>query len=170
MAFNDLQLKVAAEAASVSLHKNLAKLSLFAKSYSELQGQYGNAVAVPVIDLSAAGDFDADSNNYGSGTNEVGGALVTLDKHTVKSISITDPQLAETGINWIKDTTTAMVDSIGRSVNNYVMGLLNDTNITLSATCDVSTKAKIADLYTIAEENDIPFDKAVIALAPAEYA
>jgi len=91
MAFNDLQLKAASESAVMAAHKNLAKLSLFAKSFSELNDRPGASIAVPVYNLSAAGEFSA-NNNYCGGGNEIDGALITLDKHLVKSVSMSDVQ------------------------------------------------------------------------------
>ena len=110
MAFNDLQIKAASEYAVFAAHKNLAKLSLFSHTFTELEGRPGESVAVPVYDLSAGGDFVAGTNDYGTGVNEVGGLLVELDKHYVKSVSITDKELAYTGINWVKDTSAALAE------------------------------------------------------------
>lgn len=144
MSFNDLQLKAAAEAGIQAAHRNLAKISLFARSFSELNGTYGQAVAVPVYNLSAASDFVAGTNDYGSGSNEVGGELVALDSHIVKSVSISDRQLAETGINWVKDTTTALADTITRGINARVFGMINATNCPLSTDVNLTSKAVIA--------------------------
>ena len=79
MAFSDLALKAASESAVMAAHKNLAKLSLFAKNFSELQGVPGKSIAVPVYNLSAAAAFVAGTNDYGTGSNEIGGELITLD-------------------------------------------------------------------------------------------
>ena len=104
MAFNDLQMKAASQYAVFAAHRNLAQISLFSHRFSELEGRPGESIAVPVYDLSAATDFNASTNNYGGpangsttnggGTGEIGGLLVNLDKHFVKSVSITDKELA----------------------------------------------------------------------------
>lgn len=169
MAFSDLARKAASESAIMAAHKNIAKLSLFAKNFSELNGQPGKSIAVPVYNLSAAAAFDATSNNYCTGGNEIGGELITLDQHLVKSVSITDVEEAETGIRWAKDTAEALADTLTRGVNAYVFGLVNATNVTLSADMP-STKATVAGLYAVAETNDIPVDRAVVALAPTQFA
>ena len=93
MAFSDLAMKVAAEKSIEAMHAAMAPLKLFAHDYTELDGRKGEAIAVPVINLSASGEFDADSNNYCSGKQVFDGALVTLDKHFVQSATITDRQL-----------------------------------------------------------------------------
>jgi hypothetical protein len=169
MAFSDLALKAATESAIMAAHKNIAKLSLFVHNFSELTvPAVGRSIAVPVYDLSAAAAFSND-NNYGSGSNEIGGELITLDQHLVKSVSITDVEEAETGIRWAKDTAGALADTLTSGVNAYVFGLINSTNVTLSADTP-STKAAVAGLYAIAEQNDIPVDAAVVALAPTQFA
>lgn len=168
--FSDLQITKMSEYAVMAAHANMAKLDLFAHTFTELEGVPGQSVAVPVYDLTASGEFDADTNNYGSGSNEVGGLLVGLDKHLVKSVAITDKQLSFTGINWAKDTSYALADRVTRDANAYVMGLFNATNISKSETLDVSTKTAVASLYQIAAENDIPVDRAVVILEPASFA
>ena len=169
MAFSDLALKAASESAVMAAHKNLAKLSLFAKNFSELQGVPGKSIAVPVYDLSAAAAFVAGTNDYGTGANEIGGELITLDQHLVKSVTITDVEEAETGIRWATDTSYALADMLTRGVNDYVFGLINATNVTLSADTP-TTKATVAGLYAIAENNDIPVDQCIVALKPTQFA
>lgn len=170
MAFSDLQLKAASESAVIAAHKNVAKLSLFAKSFSELADRPGASVAVPIYDLSAATDFNASSNNYATNGNEIGGELVNLSKHYVKSVSITDVEQAETGVRWTADTAAALADSLTRGVNAYVFGQLSSTDITLSADVNLSSKTAVANLYATAEENDIPVDSAVVVLSPSNFA
>lgn len=169
MAFSDLALKAASESAVMAAHKNIAKLSLFAKNFSELNGQPGKSIAVPVYNFSASAAFVAGSNDYGTGSNEIGGELITLDQHLVKSVTITDVEEAETGIRWAADTAGALADTLTRGVNDYVFGLFNSTNVTLSASTP-STKSQVAGLYAIAEDNDIPVDRCVVALKPTQFA
>lgn len=170
MAFNDLQLKVAAESAVLAAHANIAKLSLFAKSYSELAGRPGEAIAVPVYDFTAADEFNKTTNNYGSGANEVAGAVLNLDQHIVKSVSIDDVQLAETGINWVKDAAAALADSVTRYANKAVFEKFDGLGGQLTATNALTTKTLVADLYKTAAQADIPVDKCVVVLTPAKFA
>jgi hypothetical protein len=174
MAFNDLQQKAASEYAVFAAHKNLAKLSLFSHTFTELEGRPGESVAVPVYDLSAGGDFVAGTNDYGTGVNEVGGLLVELDKHYVKSVSITDKELAYTGINWVKDTSAALAERITRDINAYTFGLINATNVTASAAISTylgatPTLADFSGLYALAENSDIPVDRCVVVLNPTYF-
>ena len=168
--FSDLQLRAASESAVMAAHTNIAKLALFSHTFTELDGRPGESIAVPVYDLSSSGQFSAGINDYGTGANEVGGMLINLDKHLVKSIAITDKELAYTGINWVKDSAYALADRITRDVNAYAMGLFNTTNVTLSATLDVTSKTTVANLYKIAADNDIPVDRAVVILGPTDFA
>ena len=167
--FDDLKMKVAAEASIQAMHAEMAKLQDFVHDYTELEGRKGEAIAVPVIDLSASAEFDADTNNYCNGQNEVDCATVNLDKHFVKSVMITDRQLAATDFNWLRDIATAETNVIARSINKYVFGLINETNCPLSATLDVTSKTAVANLYKIATDNDIPVGDAVVVLGPVDY-
>jgi len=56
-----------------------------------------------------------------------------------------------------------------RGVNDYVFGLFTAGNVTLSADTPTS-KATVAGLYAIAENNDIPVDRCVVALKPTQFA
>ena len=67
MAFSDLAMKVAAEKSIEAMHAAMAPLKLFAHDYTELDGRKGEAIAVPVINLSASGEFDPSTNNYCAG-------------------------------------------------------------------------------------------------------
>ena len=97
-----------------------------------------------MYNLSAAAAFVAGSNDYGTGVNEIGGELITLDQHLVKSVAITDVEEAETGIRWAADTSYALADMLTRGVNDYVFGLINSTNCPLSADTNLSSKTVIA--------------------------
>ena len=169
MGFNDLAMKVAAEKSIEAMHGAMAPLKLFAHDYTELDGRKGEAIAVPVINLSASGEFDADSNNYCAGGNLPDGQLVTLNHHFVQSASITDRQLAATNFNWLGDLASAQARQLGRDVNKAVMQMFNDSNIQLSATLDVSSKEAIASLVKTAADNDINPADAIVIVGPADF-
>ena len=162
-------MKVAAEKSIEAMHAAMAPLKLFAHDYTELDGRKGEAIAVPVINLSASGEFDPNTNNYCAGDQVVDGTIVTLDKHLVQSASISDRQLAATDFNWLGDLAGAQARQIGRDINKYVFGLVNDTNVQLTATLDVSSKEAIASLVTTAADNDINPVDAIIVLGPADF-
>ena len=169
MAFSDLAMKVAAEKSIEAMHAAMAPLSLFAHDYTELDGRKGEAIAVPVINLSASGEFDPDTNNYCAGGNLPDGQLVTLNHHFVQSASITDRQIAATNFNWLGDLAAAQARQLGRDVNKAVMQMFNDTNIKLSATLDVTSKEAIASLVKTAADNDINPADAIVILGSADF-
>lgn len=170
-AFSDLKLKVASESAIQAVYPELVKLQDFAHTYNELDGRPGESIVIPVYDLSAASDWNDETNNYGSGSNEVATANVTLDKRLIKSLAVTDRELMATGISWTRDATTAIAKTLGRSLNAYVMGLVNSTNCPLSAEFAVGTKAQptIQKLYQIATENGLDVGDSVVVLNPKNY-
>lgn len=140
-AFSDLKMKVMSESALGAIYPELVKLQDFAHTYSELEERPGTAIVIPVYDLSAASDFNEQSNNYSGGTNEIKAANVLLNKHLVKSVSITDRDIAETGVQFVKDAAAGIASVLGRGLNAYVFGMMNETNLPLSAEFDVGTKA-----------------------------
>ena len=172
MAFSDLQIKAASEAAIIASHRNMAKLGVFSKSWRELNGRYGNAITIPFYSLSSMSsmDFVPGVNDYGTATNEIDAVTLPLDRHIVRSACLTDKEEAFTGISWATDTAAALVDSLSRKVNEIVFGQLSSSDITLSADVSLSSKSAIANLYAVADENDIPVDEAVVVLRPTEFA
>ena len=162
-------MKVAAEKSIETMHAAMAPLKLFAHDYTELDGRKGEAIAVPVINLSASGEFDPNTNNYCAGDNLPDGQIVTLNHHFVQSASITDRQLAATNFNWLGDLAAAQARQLGRDVNKAVMQMFNDSNITLSATLDVTSKEAIASLVKTAADNDINPADAIVIVGPADF-
>ena len=169
MAFDSLAMKVAAEKSIEVMHAAMAPLSLFAHNYDELDGRKGELIAVPVINLSASGEFDETTNNYASGGQVVDGAEAALNKHFLQSASITDRQLGATNFNWLGDLVGAQTRQIGRDINKYVFQMFNDTNVQLTATLDVSSKITVASLVKTAADNDINPADAIIVLGPADF-
>ena len=169
MAFESLAMKVAAEKTIEVMKSAMAPLSIFAHSYDELDGRKGELIAVPVLNLQASSEFDAATNNYASGTQVYDGKEVALSKHFLQSASITDRQLGATSFNWLGDLVGAQARQIGRDINKYVFGLFNDTNVTNSATLDVSSKEAIASLVKTCADKDINPADAIIVLNPTDF-
>ena len=169
--FSDLKQKVISETALQAIYPELVKLQDFAHSYSELEERPGTAIVIPQFgDLSACGDFAEGTNDYGSGVNEIGAEAVVLNKHLVKSISVTDRDIADTGVQFIKDGAAAIATCLGRGLNKYVMGLFNATNIPLSAEINLSSKAGTTNLYKIAADNGLDVADSIVVLSPTEFA
>ena len=139
--FDALKLKVPAEAALQAIFPSLVKLQDFAHYYSEIEGRPGTQVVIPSFaNLSGAGDFVAGTNDYGSGVNEIKSEAVTLDHHLVKSIGIQDRELGEVDVDFLRDGAKALADVMGKGIQSAVFGMMNATNITLSAEFAVGTK------------------------------
>lgn len=168
--FSDLKMKVMSESALQAIYPELVRLQDFARNYNELEDRPGASIVIPTYDLSAAADFDVDSNNYASGVNEIKAAHVTLDKHLVKSVAITDRELADTGVQFVKDAAAGIASVIGRGLNSYVMGMFNSTNIPLSASINLGTKAGTTNLYKVAADNGLDVADSVVVLNPTQFA
>ena len=170
MAFTDLQMKVTSEFALQGLHSKLAPITDFAHNFRELEDRKGAAIVIPTFDVADAADFDAQSNNYFSGTNEIDAATVTLDKHMVKSLMITDRNIADTEVQFARDGGTAIGDCLGKAMYKYVVDMINDTNVTKSATVTLTTKAAFADLFKTVYDNELDISETVLMLTPEWFA
>lgn len=170
MAFNDLQMKVTSDFALQTLHAKLAPISDFAHNFRELEDRKGAAIVIPTFNTTDAADFDAASNNYFSGVNEIDGATVTLDKHMVKSLMITDRQVAETEVQFNRDGGIAIGDCLGKALYKYVVDMINDTNITKSQAVTLTTKQAFADLFKAAYDNELDISQTVLMLTPEWFA
>lgn len=170
MAFSDLQMKVTSDFALQTLYARLAPIKDFAHNFRDLEDRKGASIVIPVFDLSAATAFDADTNNYCSGTNEIDAATVTLSTHLIKQLPYTDRDVAETEVQWFRDGGYAVGDAIGRGIYSTVISLLNDTNVTLSAESALSSKADFAGLVDTTYANELDIGNTVLMLSPTYFA
>ena len=169
MAFNDLQMKTTSEFALQSLYAKLAPIRDFAHNFRELEDRKGASIVVPVFDLSAAAEFNADTNNYCGGTNEIDAATLTLNKHYVKALAVTDRDMAETEIQFYRDGGTAIGDALGRAIYKDVVDMLS-AQATLTADVTLTSKQAFADLFNTVYTNGLDIDEAVLMLTPANFA
>ena len=166
--FSDLQIKVASEYAIMGIQKHMGALKEFAHDFKELNDRPGAAIAVPVFNLSAAADFNEQTNNWCGGTNEVDGITVNLDKHFIKSIALNDVEAGNTDINFLRDGSKAIADVLGVAANKYVFGLVDE--FTLSSSFDGSSKAVFANLFKVADDNGLDPYECVVVLTPEYFA
>ena len=170
MAFSDLQIKVASETAVMGLQKHMASLKYFAKDLSPMGDRPFAGVQVPVYSLSAAAEFAEGTNDWCGGSNEVDGAVVTLDKHYIKSIALNDIQAGETDINFLRDGSQAIADVLGHAANKYVWGLINSSNVPTQETFNGASKTAFANLFKIADDHGVNPYECVLALNPENFA
>lgn len=170
MAFSDLQMKVTSDFALQTLYAKLAPIKDFARNFRDLEDRKGASIVIPVFNLSAAADFDADTNNYCNGQTEMDAATVNLSSHLVKQFMYTDRDVAETEVQWFRDVGYATGDAIGRGIYNTVIGLLNDTNVTLTAESSLSAKSDFAGLVDTTYANQLDIGNTVLMLGPTYFA
>ena len=174
MSFSDAQILAAKDAGVVASQGSMAKLNEFCLNVSELGGVPYQSVAVPVFDFEKAGEF-SETNNYGSGDEiSASGSLVTLNKHYVKGITINDKTQAFTGINWITQSTKALVGACARAFEYDVIRAAESNAVTATAniatwtaTSEETIETSLADIYAKAEKNGIAPQDAVLVCSPA---
>lgn len=166
--FSDLQMKTTSEFALQSLHAKIAPIIDFSHSFRELEDRVGAAVVVPSFTLTDAAEFDASTNNYFSGTKDVVSETINLDSHLIKSCMYTDRDVVETDVQFARDYGIGIGDCIGRAIYSKVIGLLNDTNVTATATLGGTAKVNFADLFATVDDKNLDISQTVLMLTP-EY-
>lgn len=162
-------MKVTSDFALQTLYAKLAPIKDFAHNFRDLEDRKGASIVIPVFDLSAAADFDADNNNYCNGTTEMDAATVNLSSHLIKQFMYTDRDVAETEVQWFRDVGYAVGDAVGRGIYNTVIGLINTTNVTLTADNDLSAKTDFAALVNTVYANNLDLGQTVLMLNPIAY-
>ena len=168
--FTDLQQDTISNFALQNLHAKIAPIIDFSHSFRELEDRVGAAVVVPSFTLTDAAEFNASTNNYFSGTKDVVGETINLDSHLVKSCMYTDRDVVETDVQFARDYGIGIGDCIGRAIYNKVIGLLNDTNVTGTATIGGTAKVNFADLFATVYEKGLDIDQTVLMLTPEMFA
>ena len=161
--------KVTSEFALQALFAKLAPITDFAHNFNDLQDRKGAAIVVPTFNLSAAAEFNADTNNYCGGTNEADAATINLDKHIVKRFVYTDYAEMFTNVNWLRDTAIAIGDSLGRGIYNTVIAMFNDTNVTQTTTAALSTLEDFTGLIEDVYAKNLDLGETVLMLSPAYF-
>lgn len=170
MAYTGKQMEVMSDVALQTLYARLAPIRDFAHNFRDLEDRKGASIIIPVFNLSAAAEFNADTNNYCNDTSTVDSATVTLSSHLVKQLMYTDRDVSETEIQWFRDGGYAVGDAIGRGIYNTVIGLLNDTNVTLSCESDLSAKNDFAGLVEEVYAKDLDLGQTALLLSPTYFA
>jgi len=169
--FSDLAMKTVSEFALQTLHSKLGPVMEFSKNFRDLEDRVGNKIVIADYALSAATAFDATSNNYYSAANPIGSKTVELNQHFIQGAKVTDRDLVECELQFSKDAAVGIGDSLGRAIYNYVIGQLNDTNVTLSASLpDNAQKSNFADLFKAVYDNNLDIDQTVLLLTPTYFA
>lgn len=123
-------LRVAANQMLVSLHKDIAKVSMFTTNFSVDAAQKGSSLLIPVVMDGIASDFNRTSNNYASVDGYIRYTPMTFNKrpkHTFK-FSEKDFTLVN-GTNFWEASGVASANAVGRAIEKYVGELINKTNI-----------------------------------------
>lgn len=173
MAIETLQLKIAAEKAIQTAHKAITPLKDFAVSFSAAESIKGSAIRVPIFNVGDAAEFDADSNNYEGTEQGVTGVDVNLNNHFVKSVFYTDRDFVECDVKFFEGAGAAIATVLGKGAVAQVMGKINATNVPASSVMTVAnyaTKTTVANLYKVADDNDMYPAECVLLLTPAAFA
>ena len=166
MALTNLGLTTAANEACISLGATLARMMPFAHSLNSEAGRKGEIVKVPVYQAEA-NEFNETDNNYAQ-NNNVSGCDVPIDKHPVAGFDATDVQLSQSDVNFFADGGRSAGRAVARKMNKDFFGMFAASACGATSACP-ATKQGFADLYAMAEENDIDPGNAALVFEPNTY-
>lgn len=169
MAFSDLTMKTTSEFCLQKLHARITPITDWVHNFRDLEDKKGGVIVVPQVALSAS-DFNASTNNYAGGTNTYDGATITLSKHLVTSLPYTDVDVAQTEVQWARDTGIAIGDALGRAIYDYALSFLNSENITLSTANSLSSMDDFAGLIETVYDNNLDIGDTTLLVDPQYYA
>lgn len=161
----NMQSRIFAEAVVEANGAILTNISAFTLGLNKEAGQKGESVRVPIIDVVAAADFDADNNNYAGGDHTDEGVDIPLNRHKVAKCRYTDQEFLESPVNYWEKKGRQCVRGLGKAVVTDVFGLIgNDFTKKAELALAEFNVDKVTGLVTLAEENDIDPSECTLTL------
>lgn len=173
MAFETLQMKIAAQKAIPAAMFRIARITGFATGFSEAETAAGTAVIVPLFDAGEAGDFNADSNNYAGTEKGVTGVEVPLNQHLVKSLTYTDKDFTECAVNFWQGAGYAIGKTIGSGMSKRAQAVITKANFAqelVMTAAQAAVKTTLTKLFEAAAQAEIDPADASLLLNPTYFA
>jgi hypothetical protein len=160
--------KIYIQAALDAFVANLAPMNAFARSYSPEAVSTGSAIHVPRVDAITATTFN---QTYTGTGGTVGTITVTMDKHRITTVDLTDVQRLNTGLNpavFARQQGKALAKLVMQDVwslittNNFGAAVLTTAGANYSKTSVRAFRKALADA-------DVDMDMLSLFLGTTEY-
>jgi hypothetical protein len=156
IALND---KIFTQVALQAFVAKLAPLNAFTRDFSGDTSRKGDAVIVPLISGVTATTFN---NSYEVGGGAINFATVTMDKHRIASVDLTDVQVANSSAAVLDNLAIQAGEALAKIVLTDIFSVINTTNFgaALLTTAGANyTLAQIGALRKKMAQNDVPTDR-----------
>jgi hypothetical protein len=156
IALND---KIFTQVALQAFVAKLAPLNAFTRDFSGDTSRKGDAVIVPLVSSITATTFN---NSYEVGGGAINFATVTMDKHRIASVDLTDVQVANSSAAVLDNLAIQAGEALAKIVLQDIFGTITVTNFgaALLTTAGANyTLAQIGALRKKMAQNDVPTDR-----------
>lgn len=156
IALND---KIFTQVALQAFVAKLAPLNAFTRDFSGETSRKGDAVIVPLVSAITATTF---SNSYEVGGGAINFATVTMDKHRIASVDLTDVQVANSSAAVLDNLAIQAGEALAKIVLQDIFGTITVTNFGAAVLTTAGanyTLAQIGALRKKMAQNDVPTDR-----------
>lgn len=156
IALND---KIFTQVALQAFVAKLAPLNAFSRDFSGDASRKGDAILVPLVSSVTATTFN---QNYEVGGGAINFATVTMDKHRIASVDLTDVQVANSSAAVLDNLATQAGEALAKIVLNDIFSVITTTNFgaaILTTAGSNYTLTQIGALRKKMAQNDVPTDR-----------
>lgn len=156
IALND---KIFTQVALQAFVAKLAPLNAFSRDFSGDSSRKGDAILVPLVSSVTATTFN---QNYEVGGGAINFATVTMDKHRIASVDLTDVQVANSSAAVLDNLATQAGEALAKIVLNDIFSVITTTNFgaaILTTAGSNYTLTQIGALRKKMAQNDVPTDR-----------
>lgn len=126
-------LRYAANKMILELRKDITKVSQFTTNFTADAAQKGSTMLVPVLSDAEAGEYNRDTNNYGTVNGSIRYIPMTFNSHPKHSFGFTENDFnLVNGTGFWEKQGVASARAVARKIASTVAGLINKTNIPTS--------------------------------------
>lgn len=156
IALND---KIFTQVALQAFVAKLAPLNAFSRDFSADTSRKGDAVIVPLISGVVATTFD---NNYEVGGGAINFATVSLNKHRIASVDLTDVQVANSSAAVMDNLAIQAGEALAKMVLQDIFSTITTTNFGAALLTTAASNYSITQIGALRKkmaQNDVPTDR-----------
>jgi hypothetical protein len=156
IALND---KIFTQVALQAFVAKLAPLNAFSRDFSADTSRKGDAVIVPLISGVTATTFN---NSYEVGGGAINFATVTMDKHRIASVDLTDVQVANSSAAVLDNLAIQAGEALAKIVLQDIFSVITTANFGAALLTTASANYTITQIGALRKkmaQNDVPTDR-----------
>lgn len=156
VAFND---RIYAQAALQAFVAKLAPLNAFSRSYDSEAKKKGDTIVVPLISGATATTFNQ-SYEVGGGSSSV--ATISLNKHKIASVDLTDVQVANSSMAKLEDFGYQAGEALANLVLQDIWSVITTANFGAASVTTAQSNWDLSEIIAfrkVLAQRNVPLDK-----------